>query len=235
MPRCRRAGVKLPPSGKITNASFSSRPCASSSMWRSRSPPRGSMNRAGSRLSTTSIAGSQARVSLSTTRGSRWYQCISAWISVNESPGPACRHATRIGTPGWASGRRTVGLDPQRQHPPGLPEEHPHHALHQVVVDALEVRRPHPAAEARGEPQPEQHQQQQRLAGQVEDHDPQQPQRPPPARQHRRQHAPRRSARPAASTHSSAVSTTTTAGDQRTSDRPQHGGHGPELSVKPAR
>ncbi len=48
--------------------------------------------------------GSQARVFFSTTRGSRAYQCINAWISVNESPGPACRQATRIGTPGCASG-----------------------------------------------------------------------------------------------------------------------------------
>ena len=59
--RCLRAGVKLPPSGKITNASFSSRPRASSVMWRSTSPPRGSMNRAGIRLSRTSMRGSQAR------------------------------------------------------------------------------------------------------------------------------------------------------------------------------
>ena len=46
------------------------------------------MNRLGSRLRITSMAGSQARVSLSTTRGSRPYQCISAYISVNESAGP---------------------------------------------------------------------------------------------------------------------------------------------------
>ena len=50
------------------------------------------------------MAGSHASVSLSTTRGSRSYQCISAWMSTNESPGPACRQATRIGRPGWASG-----------------------------------------------------------------------------------------------------------------------------------
>ena len=40
--RCRargRLGVKLPPSGKITNASFSSRPVASAAIWLSRSSP----------------------------------------------------------------------------------------------------------------------------------------------------------------------------------------------------
>ena len=50
------------------------------------------------------MAGSHARVSLSTTRGSRPYQCISAYISVNESAGPACRQHTRSGSPGNASG-----------------------------------------------------------------------------------------------------------------------------------
>ena len=50
------------------------------------------------------IAGSQAIVSLRTTRGSRRYQCIRAYISVNESPGPACRQQTSSGSPGNASG-----------------------------------------------------------------------------------------------------------------------------------
>ena len=48
--RCRRRGVKLPPSGKITNASFSSRSRASSPIWLSRSWPSpgfGVMNRPG--------------------------------------------------------------------------------------------------------------------------------------------------------------------------------------------
>ena len=62
------------------------------------------MKRAGIRASSTPIIGSHAIVSLSTTRGSRPYQCISAWISVNESPGPAWRQQTRSGLPGWASG-----------------------------------------------------------------------------------------------------------------------------------
>ena len=64
------------------------------------------------------------------------------------------------------SGRRSRSVS--AEHPPGLAEEHPHHALHQVVVDALEVRRPDPPAEPGGQPEPEQHHQQQRLAGQVE-------------------------------------------------------------------
>ena len=58
------------------------------------------MNLLGSRVSSTPRAGSQASVSLSTTRGSRPYQCISAYISVNESPGPACRQNTSSGSPG---------------------------------------------------------------------------------------------------------------------------------------
>ena len=40
MPRRRRSGVKLPPSGKITNASFSSRSRARSAIWASKSWPR---------------------------------------------------------------------------------------------------------------------------------------------------------------------------------------------------
>ena len=103
MPRRRRSGVKLPPSGKITNASFSSSPRARSAICDSKSwPLRGlvEMKRAGIRLRMTSTAGSQASVSLRTTRGSRSYQSIRAWISVNESPGPACRHATISGLPG---------------------------------------------------------------------------------------------------------------------------------------
>ena len=105
MARCRRAWVKLPPSGKITNASFSSRPVASAAISASRSTPRpGVMKRAGTRCSSVSITGSQASVALSTTRGSREYHAIKVWISVKESPGPACRQQTRIGTPGCASG-----------------------------------------------------------------------------------------------------------------------------------
>jgi len=50
------------------------------------------------------MAGSQARVSLSTTLGSRPYQCIRAYIKMNESPGPACLQHTSSGSPGCASG-----------------------------------------------------------------------------------------------------------------------------------
>ena len=74
MARSRRAGVKLPPSGKITNASLASRPVASAAICDSRSSPAaglGEMNFAGIRRRITSIAGSQARVFLRTTRGSR--------------------------------------------------------------------------------------------------------------------------------------------------------------------
>ena len=81
MARSRRRGVKLPPSGKITKQSFSSRLLASSPTSESTllpDPGFVEMNRLGSRLSSTPMAGSQARVSLSTTRGSRWYQCIRA-------------------------------------------------------------------------------------------------------------------------------------------------------------
>ena len=167
MPRSRRRGGEVAALGEdhervvLVEAAWPAR----------RSAPRGprpaaglgEMNRAGIRCRTTSIAGSQARVSLRTTRGSRSYQCISAWISVNESPGPGVpaadqqrRARVRVRASGPSVSIRSA------QHPPGLAEEHPHHALHQVVVDALEVRRPDPPAEARGEPEPEQDDQQQR-------------------------------------------------------------------------
>ena len=84
------------------------------------------MKRAGIRCSTTSITGSQARVSLSTTRGSRAYQCISAWTSMNESPGPGVPAAHQQRPPGVrvrARARRSSIRRPQ--HPPGLAEEHP--------------------------------------------------------------------------------------------------------------
>ena len=105
--RSRRAAVKLPPSGKITKASLWSRPVASDAIWDSRSSPAagfGEMKRAGTRLRITSIAGSQARVFFRTTRGSRWYQCSRAYISTNESPGPAWRHITSTGPSGTRDG-----------------------------------------------------------------------------------------------------------------------------------
>jgi hypothetical protein len=51
-----------------------------------------------------SIAGSQRSVSLSTIRGSRAYQLVSAWTSRNESPGPACRQHTISGRPVYDDG-----------------------------------------------------------------------------------------------------------------------------------
>ena len=81
MARSRRPGVKLPPSGKITKASLASSPVARSAIWSSIPSPAaglGEMKRAGMRCSATSMAGSHTRVFLRTTRGSRWYQCISA-------------------------------------------------------------------------------------------------------------------------------------------------------------
>ncbi len=84
-------------------------------------------------------------------------------------------------------GRRSRGLDGQVEHPPGLAEEHPEHALDEVVVDALVVRRPDARPEARRDPQPEQDDQQHALADQVQDQHPQQAQRSPAARQQRRQ------------------------------------------------
>ena len=126
-------------------------------------PGLGEMNRAGIRCSSTSIAGSHCRVSLRTTRGSRSYQYMSAWISVNESPGPACRQQTSSGVAGVRVRRRPLGGDVEPQHPLGLAEEHPHHALHQVVVEPLPVRRAHPPAEAGGQPVAEHDHEQQRV------------------------------------------------------------------------
>ena len=178
--------MKLPPSGKITNASFSSRFRASSPICCSRTSPAdpplgcGEMNRLGTRLRSTSIAGSQARVSLSTTRGSRPYQCISAYITVNESPGPACRSRPAAGGRGRRRGG-TLGDDLEPQHPAGLAEEHDQVGLRDVVVDPLEERPPDEVAEAGGDPQAEQLDQHHGLQHQVQQHQPEQPQRPEPA------------------------------------------------------
>ena len=132
------------------------------------------MNRFGSRLSSTSTAGSQSSVSLSTMRGSRSYQLTSACISVNESPGPACRQKTSSGAPGMGVRGRAHGLDLQPQHPPRLPEEHHEEGQHDVVVDPLEARRADPPAEAGADPEPEQLDQRDALQRQVH-------QRPPRA------------------------------------------------------
>ena len=116
---------------------------------RGRRRPAGVMNRAGIRCSSTSIIGSQASVFLRTTRGSRPYQCISAWIRTNESPGPGVPAADQDRQAGVRVGARAVGDDVEVQHPLGLAEEHPHHALDEVVVDALPVRRAQPRARSR--------------------------------------------------------------------------------------
>ena len=78
---------------------------------------------------------------------------------------------------------RARDLDREVEHPPGLAEEHPQRALHEVVVDALPVRRADPPAEPGRQPVAEQHDEQHRLDGEVGDHQPQQPQRPPAAGQ----------------------------------------------------
>ena len=77
--------------------------------------------------------------------------------------------------------RRALRGDLEVHHALGLPEEHPGHGLHQLVVDALEVRRADPPPEAAGEPQPQQRRQQQRLQRQVEHEHPEEARRSPPA------------------------------------------------------
>ncbi len=69
-------------------------------------------------------------------------------------------------------GCRPVGADPQCQHPARLAEEADQRELHEVVVDAGEVRRPDLPPEARRQPQAEEHEQQQRLGCQVEERHP---------------------------------------------------------------
>ena len=135
------------------------------------------------------MAGSQARVSLSTTRGSRPYQCISAYISVNESAGPACRQHTSSGSPGNASGARPSVTILQPRDPAGLAEEDDQVGLHDVVVDPLEVRPPDPVARTRRDPQPEQLDEHQALQHEVQQQQPEQPQRPQPPRYDGREHA----------------------------------------------
>ena len=173
MARSRRPGVKLPPSGKITNASSSSRPVARCADLLARSTRRpsgaGAMNRFGSRLSSTSIAGSHCRLSLSTIRGSRSNQLTSAWIRMNESPGPACRQSTSSGRPGSAvSGSVPTTSMLSRSVHRACQNSTRRNAAGQHVVRALEGRRPHPPAEAGGHPEHEEREQRGRVPDQVD-------------------------------------------------------------------
>ena len=190
IPRSRRRGVKLPPSGKITNASFSSSPVASSAIWSSMRSPAAGFGRdepgrdpvqqhVDGRVPRQRVLEDDARLAV-----------VPVHQRVDQREGvarPRVPAADQQRLAGVRVGRRAGGLDGQVEHPPGLAEEHPEHALDEVVVDALVVRRPDPRPEARRDPQPEQDDQQHALADQVQDQHPQQAQRSPATRQQGRQ------------------------------------------------
>ena len=186
----RRPAVKLPPSGKITNASFWSRPVARAAICDSRSSPDSRVGRdearrdppqhhVDRRVPREGVLQHHARLAgVPVQQGVHQDERVARPRVAAHHEHRSVRHARRV---------RPVGADPQREHAPGLAEEDDQRALDEVVVDAGEVRRPDPPAEAARDPQAEHHREQQRLEGQVDDHDPEQPQRPPPARQERRQ------------------------------------------------
>ncbi len=160
----------------------------------------GAMNRLGSRLSSTSIAGSHCRVSLSTIRGSRSNQLTSAWIRMNESPGPGvpAEHQLR------AAGQRGVRVgadhvDAQPQRPAGLPEQHPQEPAGEHVVRPLEGRASGASSRTRRRSRAtKQREQRGGVPDQVDDSQPEQPQRAQPAGDQRRERPRRAAARPAA-------------------------------------
>ena len=144
-------GVKLPPSGKITNASFSSRPVASAAICASRSSPGPGVGRdepgrdpvqqhVDRRVPGQRVLEDDPRLAVVP---------VHQRVDQHERVARVRRAGSRPAAAGPGarpvSGPSVSMLEPQ--HPPGLAEEHPHHALHQVVVDALEVRRPDPPAE----------------------------------------------------------------------------------------
>ncbi len=83
---------------------------------------------------------------------------------------------------------RAVGDHAQVEHAAGLGEQDPGHALHEVVVQALEVRGAQAAAAAAGQPVAQQDREAERLQAQVDHREPEQAQRPPPPGQHRGEH-----------------------------------------------
>ena len=152
--------VKLPPSGKITKASLWSRPVASDAICDSRSSPAAGFGRdeAGRdpvedhvdrRVPGEGVLEDDPRLAVvPVQQGVHQHERVAG-------PRVAAHHQHRpVGHPRRV---RPVGADPQRQHPPGLAEEDDQRALHQVVVDAGEVGRADPPAEAAGQPQAEQH------------------------------------------------------------------------------
>ena len=203
IPRSRRPAVKLPPSGKITNASFSSRPRgelgdlvldARALLGVGRDEPRRDpvQEHVDGRVPGEGVLEDDARLAVVPV-----HERVDQRERVARSRVPAADQQRLAGV---RVRGRAGGLDGQVEHPLGLAEEHPQQALHEVVVDALEVRRPHPPPEARRDPQPEQDDEQHALADQVEDRQPGDPQRPPVPRQDRRQrgrgHQPQREGEP---------------------------------------
>ncbi len=186
IPRSRRLGVKLPPSGKITNASLSSRPRGQGGDLAlevlagggvGRDEPRGdpAQDHPDGGVPGQRVLEDHARLAR---------VVVHQGVHQDERvarPGVPAAHQDRPAR--VRVGGRARDLDREVEHPPGLAEEHPQRALDEVVVDALPVRRADPAAEPGRQPVAEQHHEQDRLDGEVGDHQPQQAQRPPPAGQ----------------------------------------------------
>ena len=185
--RLRRCSVKLPPSGKITNASFVVQVAASSPICADH--PVAVLARVGPDEPVRQPVQHHVdrRVPL---QGVLEHDARLAGVPVHQRVHEEERVA-RAGVPATgpaAAARRTTSAAgprrrPARAAPAGLPEQDLQEPLHQVVVRPLEARRPDPPAEAAGHPQPEQHDQHHRLEQQVQQHHPEQPQRPPPAGQ----------------------------------------------------
>ena len=158
MPRRRRAGEKLPPSGKMSSASASPRLAASAAISPSVSPPRGSTKRLGRRWPRMSNSGSRRSASCSTTRGRRRWRTSSSCRTSSESPSPACRLSTMSGPRSEDSARSaSAGVRPahvdarQPRHRAMDARDEP---AHEAVVRAHHPRRSDVAPEAAGHPQP---------------------------------------------------------------------------------
>ncbi len=201
--RSRRRGVKLPPSGKITNASFSSRLRASSPDLRlevatlARARRDEPARQPGEQHAERRVPGEHLLEHHPGLAAVPVHQRVHQDERVARTR-MAAEHQQRLA--GIGVRRRADGLDLQAQHPPGLAEEHDQVALHEVVVDPLEERVADEHPEARGDPEPEELDQDEALQGQVHHAQPEQAQRTQPSRDERREHVagqqPQRQRRP---------------------------------------
>ena len=158
MPRRRRAGEKLPPSGKMSSASSSPRVAASAAISPSVSPPRGSTKRLGSRWPRMSNSGSRRSASCSTTRGRRRWRTKQlvqdkqrvalAGMAAEHDERPAPRGERPLG------GGRVRRAHVDARQPGHRAMDARHEPAHEAVVRAHHARRSDVAPEAAGHPQP---------------------------------------------------------------------------------